>query len=407
VSHSGRVRLSLLVMAMLSSDMVRAGVWGADPSIGVSGDYGSNPGLLELPHTAQTDAALLIDSPVSYQSDALTLSLLPSLRLSDTRSYTSLNSNYVHLRASGEFDSERNTLKMTVGATRDSSLYQNYLVNGESAVRRDGLTGELAYTRHLTERLDTDLDVTTQRVRYGTPVGNASLVDYNYTTVAPDLSLAPSERDRLILSASGGQYESADRTTRSRNLGAQLEYRRSLSEIWSLDASAGYSRQQNRLTLEVPEIVFIPGYGFTIIEVPVGVESQVSNPVYSLRLTRSGPRLTLNLSATRQEVPTGFAFLSRQTAIDLQLNYSISPRWSAGLHEYRLRAQDPSLQGGGTLDRDVNSLTVSATYQLSEQLNLNVELSRIGEKYAATDLTLTNNQVTLTFNYKFNHISLQ
>lgn len=387
--------------------MARAGVWGADPSIGVTGDYGSNPVLLELPRTAQTDAALLIDSPISYQGDALTLTFLPSFRLSDTRSYTSLNSNYVHFKASGELDSERNQLKLTVGATRDSSLYGNYLVNGETAVRRDGLTGELDYTRHLTERLDTDLDVSTQRVRYGTAVGNASLVDYNYTTVAPDVSLQGSERDRLTLSASGGQYESVDGTTRSRTLGAQLEYKRSLSEIWSLDASAGYSRQQNRLTLEVPELVFIPNYGFVIIDVPVRVETQVSSPVYALHLARSGPRLTLNLGATRQEVPTGFAFLSRQTVIELQLNYSISPRWSVGAHEYRLRAQDPSLQSGGTFDRDVNSLTVSATCQLSEQLSLDIELSRTDEKYISTGLRLANNQVTLTFNYKFNHISLQ
>ena len=64
MSHSGRVRLSLLVAAMLS-DLARAGVWGVDPSIGVSGDYGSNPGLHQLPHTAQTEAARHIAPPLS------------------------------------------------------------------------------------------------------------------------------------------------------------------------------------------------------------------------------------------------------------------------------------------------------------------------------------------------------
>lgn len=392
--------------AVLCSNVARAGVWGADPSVGVSGDYGSNPALLDLPNTAQANVALLFDAPITYQGDSLSFSFLPSFRLSDTRSYASLNSSYAHLTASGEFDSELNKLTMGLGVSRDSTLYQNYLVNGQAAVPRDGLSAFLTYTRHLTERLDADVGVNTQRVRYGEAVGTASLVDYNYSTVSPDLSWQLAERDRLTLSASAGQYDTAIGTTRSRNLQGQLGYDRSLSESWSLKLTAGYSRQQNRLDLQVPELVFIPGVGFAIIEVPVRIESHSGNPVYSLHLTRSGPRLTLNLDATRQQVPTGYAFLSHQTAIDLQLSYALSPRWSVGLHEYWLRAQDPALQGV-TQDRNVNSLTVNGTYQLSEQFTVDLALSHVDLTYSASDLHLVNNQVTLTLNYKFNHISFQ
>ena len=391
---------------MLCTNAARAGVWGADPTIGVSGAYGSNPVLLDLPHTSETDAALLIDSPITYQGDALKLSFLPSFRLSDTRSYTSLNSNYLHLTASGEFDADRNTLKLSAGASRDSSLYQNYLVNGETAVRRDGLTADLGYTRHLTERLDADLDVNTVHVRYGASTGVASLVDYRYSTVAPDLSWQGSEHDRFTLSVSGGQYDSLDGRTRSRNLQGQLGYDRSLSEIWSLDLTAGYTRQQNRLDLLVPELVFIPGKGFVIIEVPVRIESQVDTPVYLAKLTRSGERLTLNLSASRQETPTGFAFLSRQTTYGLQLSYALSERWSASLKEYWQRAHNPGLQGQ-FVDQTANSVAVSCTYQLSEHYTLDLALSRVDLTYSTLDLHVANNQVTLTLNYKFSHIGLQ
>ena len=403
---SSRALSGVLAAAMLCSEAARAGVWGADPTVGISGDYGSNPALIEVPHPSETDAALLFDAPLSYQGNSLTLSLLPSFRVSDTSSYASVNSDYVHLSASGEFDTERNTFKVSAGANRDSSLYQNFLVDGEAAVRRDGLSGDLAWTRHLTERLDADLDVDTVHVRYGTSAGNATLVSYKDTSVVTDLAWQGTERDKTTLAVNAGQYDSLAGTTRSRNYGAQLAYSRSLTEAWSLTVSGGYSRQQNRLDLEVPELVYIPGYGFTIIGVPVSVESQVDSPVYAARLTRTGPRLTLNLSATRQEAPTGFAFLSLQTAYDLQLSYALTQRCSASLHEYWLRAHDPSLQGGYA-DRVVNAVTADLSYQLSEHYTLDLALSRIDETLNAVGLHLVNNQVTLTLNYKFNHIGFQ
>ena len=397
--------LALSVAAVLRPDGAHAGVWGADPSVAVAGDYASNPGLLDLAHTSQTDAAVLVDSPVAYNADAFSLTLLPSVRLADTHSYASLNSDYLHFTASGQFSSDLNKLTATVGATRDSSLYQNYLTDGAAGVRRDGLTGDLAWTRHLTELLDTDFDLNTVHVRYASPVGSASLVDYKYTSVAPDLTWNLGERNTITVSASGGQYDSLDGTTRSRNYGGQLGFSHNLSELWLLNASAGYTRSQNRLDEQVPELVFT-GTEIIVVDVPFRIESQQGSAVYSLHLTRTGTQLTLNLSATRQEVPTGFAFLSRQTVFDLQATYSISARWTAGLHEYRLGAHDPTLQGQYA-DRNLNYLTLNATRQLTEHWTLDMAASRVTERYVSTGLGLTSNQITVTLTRKFNHISLQ
>jgi hypothetical protein len=396
--------MTAVLLSSLSS-VARSGVWSADPVVGVSQDYNSNPALLDVAHTSQTDVALLLDWPVAYDGDAVKWFVRPSFRVGDTRSYASLNSNYAHVNAGGEFDTERNRLTMTLGATRDSSLYQNYLVDGQSAVRRDGLTAEITGTRHLTERLDADLDVSTIRVRYDNPAGNGSLVDYQYTSVSPDLAWIRSERDRVTLQASAGQYDSLDGKTRSRSASGQLGYSRALTEIWSLNIAAGYTRQQNRLDLVVPEIIFT-GSALEIIEVPFRIQSEQGSAVYSARLTRTGTRFTLNVGASRQEVPTGFAFLSRQTVFDLQLTYAFSPRWSAGLHEWRLGSRDPSLQGQ-SYDRNVNWLTLDGAYQLSEQWTAVAALVRVDAAYPASDLHLASNQVTLTFTYKFKHLNLQ
>ncbi len=377
-----------------------------DPSVGASADYASNPALFNVPHTTEDDVALLIDLPTTYTGDAFNLSLQPAFRVSNTSSYASLNSDYAHLTATGELDSDLNKLTLTLGATQDSSLYENYLVDGESAVRRDGLTGELNWTRHLTELLDADLDVSTIRVRYGTPTGNASLVDYNDTSVSPGLTWRRSELDSVTFSASGGQYDSLSGTTSSRTLSGQLGYTRSVNELWSLTVSVGYTRSQNELNLEEPELVFT-GIGFEIIEVPIHIESQLDSPTYGLHLTRTGEQLTVNLSASRQEVPTGFAFLSRETLLDLQATYTLSERWSAGLHEFYVSASDPDVQDGLYSNRNVNSLTVNGTYQLTEQSTVDLALSRVDESFQASHSSLTSNQVTLTLTHKFNHLSLQ
>lgn len=390
---------------MLLTGTARAGVWGADPSIGMSADHGSNPALLNVPNPRQTDVALLLDSPVTYHGDAWRVALSPSLRVSDTRSYNSLNSNYFHLNASGQLNSERNSFELGIGASRDSSLYQNFLINGESAVRRDAAHVDLSWTHHLSERLDADLGLSSTRVNYARTAGATSLTDYRYSSVAPELSWAWTERDKLTLSGSGGRYDSVDGVTSSRNWSAQLGYERSLTEVWSFNAAAGYSRSRNRLTLQVPQLV-VTGGAPKIVLVPVRLTSQVGSGVYAVHVARSGPRLGLVLSATRQQVPTGFAYLSRQVQLEVLATYALSERWSVSLHDLNLSAHDPAPRGRAT-DRTINALTLTTSWQWSELLKIDFALTRVDENYRTPSLSLANNQATLTLTYKFNHIDMQ
>src|SRR5271168_927652 len=125
--------------AMLLSSSARAGVWGMDPVLGITADYATNPVLLDIPNTAQASVALLIDAPTAFDAGNFKLSILPSFRVGDTKSYSSINSDYEHLNVKGEFDTERSVLAVTAGVTRDSSLSLNYLAeNGATGVRRDG-----------------------------------------------------------------------------------------------------------------------------------------------------------------------------------------------------------------------------------------------------------------------------
>src|SRR5580658_8626113 len=115
--------ICLVVAAMSAPDCVLAGVWGADPVIGVVGDYSTNAQLLDVPHTAETDAALLLSAPVTYNGNGFELFVTPNFRLSDSTGYSSVTSSYEHLNVKSEFDTERSVLTATAAVARDSSLY--------------------------------------------------------------------------------------------------------------------------------------------------------------------------------------------------------------------------------------------------------------------------------------------
>jgi hypothetical protein len=111
------------VAAMIHSSAVRAGVWGMDPVLGVTGDYATNAALIDIPHTAETNGAVLLDAPTTYNGNGLELFVIPSVRLSNSSGFSSVTSDYEHLNVKGEFDTERSVLTATAGVARDSSLY--------------------------------------------------------------------------------------------------------------------------------------------------------------------------------------------------------------------------------------------------------------------------------------------
>src|ERR1700687_1015835 len=127
--------LCLCVAAMTRSSCIWAGVWGVDPALGIDADYSTNPALLDVPHTAETHGALLLDAPATYNGDAFKLSVMPSFRFSNSSGYSSVASDYEHVNVKGEFDTERSVLSVAAGVDRDSSLYQNYLTDGSTGVR--------------------------------------------------------------------------------------------------------------------------------------------------------------------------------------------------------------------------------------------------------------------------------
>jgi hypothetical protein len=383
----------LLAAAMPLSNVTRAGVWGSQPVIGISGDYSTNPGLLDLPDTAETHGALLLDAPTSYVGDGNKFTILPSFRLSNAQGYSSLDSDYEHLNVSEELDSDRNVFIATGGVARDSSLYHDFILNGSAGVERNSLLADLNWDRKLSERLDLISDLNSSRVRYAEGIGAETLTDYRYSSFAPSLVWKETERNKLSLSASVGKYNSLDGSTESTSANVQVGFTRQLSEIWSLSASAGYSRADNRADTE--EEIFVPVQGGIVgVLIPTEVKSTQIGSVYSLGVTRQASRLNFSATASRQLTPSGFAFLSQQDIYELQGTYLASARWSLGADLRQVNYQNPDLNGLINGVR-VTSLSFSATWQWTEHWTITTNVTRILERYGAPTIEVNASGVSV------------
>jgi hypothetical protein len=399
---------------MCMGSSARAGVWGSDPVVGIVGDYATNPALLEIPHTAEANGALLLDAPTAYIGDGVGFYVIPDFRLSSSQGYASLASDYEHLTLKGELDAERNTLTATAGIYQDSSLYQDYLSNGSSylfngstGVKRDTLTADLNWDRNLTERLEFDADVNSMQVKYGqAAAGVGTLTDYRDTNIAPTLSWVSSERNKWTLSASVGRYNSFDEafeSSESRSANLQVGFVRNLNEIWSLTASGGYSRALNRQNFDEEFLVIGPEGQPKIAIVPIREDSAQNGTVFSADLNRKGERLSFDLVASRLLAPTGYAFLSQQNLFKVGATYTYSDRWSFSAGGYYQQAKNPQLQGG-IITQTPKSINLSASWRWTEFWTVTFAASRITELFQPPGFTVASTEVSIKISRQFNHI---
>ena len=392
-------RFCVLAAAMSIAEHCDAGVWGAQPMIGVVGDYYTNPALISVANAAESHGDLLLDAPTSYMGDAYKFSILPSFRLTDSQGYSLLDSNYEHLSISNEFDTPRSSLVLTGSLARDSSLYHDYLLNGSSGVRRDSVLTDLTWSRQFTERVELDTDVNWTRVLYGQAAGVATLTDYKYSSINPMLSWAQSERTKLNLSAGIGRYNALDGMTQSTNANLQAGLVRQVSEIWTLSASAGYSRAINRDNLTEDELEFTSA-GIVVVPVPFTVKSTQNGSIYSFTLDRKTPLATFTATASRQLAPTGFAFLSREELYELKASYTPTERWTISADARRLTydlPQGPNRSVNLTLDY----LDLAAAWQWTEHWTATVTVTRVMERYVSTDFGIDSSGVSIQISRQF------
>jgi hypothetical protein len=208
----------------------------------------------------------------------------------------------------------------------------------------------------------------------------------------------------LTLTAAGGRYDSLDGKTESKSVNLQLGFTRQLTEIWSLTASGGYSRAQNRAEAEVCDPQLLP-YGICY-PIPATINSNQNGTVFVVNLARQTSLWYLDASASRQLLPSGFAFLSRQDSYELKGSYTASPRWTISGDVHRLQYAQP-VATGGTSVLKVTTESLAAAWLWSEHWTLTISVTHVAESYGVPRIEPTSSGATLTLSRQFDFKSFQ
>jgi hypothetical protein len=305
-----------------------AGPWSIEPRLGASADYDTNPGLIEFNSSSEEHVAALVGLPLRYDADGVALSLSPSARISNSRGYSSLASSYTHVDGSAQLTSDLGSTTIQGELARDSSLYHVGGVVSGLGVRRDTASTGAEWTRSLTERSLLQLDASWTRVNYGQ---NALLLtDYKYLSAGPTFAYSLTERDTIKVLSNFGRYQSENGITESTSENLELGFARQLNELWTLSATAGYTRSTNS-----EKFFFGPLFLGSL-------SSSLNGTVYAATLTRQSEQFNLSGGVSRSLQPAGFAFLSRQDIVNLTATYLRSERWTFSLSSTWDKALNPS-----------------------------------------------------------------
>jgi hypothetical protein len=229
------------------------------------------------------------------------------------------------------------------------------------------------------------------------------LTDYNYTSAAPALVWNESERTNLKFDGNVGLYEQSGGYTKSSNWNLQAGIKHQLTELWTLDANAGYSQERNRIEEYSGPITHDgKSYGPYLLGV---AESTNNGSVYQADVSRKGTTWTMTGSLTRSLVPTGFAFLARQTAYQFNVDYPWNQRLTLDASLQWIKLSEPQLYGVTVNQRSLES-TASATWLITEKWSVTLTTTRVTAKYSSIQEVGTTG-VSLQFTRHFNEIVWQ
>jgi len=386
-------RLLLLLGALLASGGCKSDPLSVEPWVGLITEYASNPYLQVTGPVSESDVAILLNSPVKYDLDAAHFALTPRIRYSDSGTYASIASNYFHLDGSAQYQTDLDSLTLTGGVGRDSSLYYNGLSSNGVGVRTDSEQLATDWQRVITPRSTFELNLGWSRVQYDQGAESSGLSNYRYFSGGPSLTYALSERDTLSATSSAGFYKTLDGVTESKSYNLQLGFSRQLTEIWTLSTSAGYSRSDNSAN-----VYFGPFLLGT-------EESEQNGPVYKATLIRKGELVDLTATASRAYIPSGFAFLSRQDIAQFGMHYNYSERWSFTASGTYQREQDPA-SSGAFATRSYFSAAGSANWKWTPNWLLTLNLIKVNENYESLGLKAASSGVSFEISRQFLRIDI-
>lgn len=294
------------------------------------------------------------------------------------------------------FDDPLHSLRLSAGYLQDLN---NNIDTGDVLVgraRRRTTQVDASLSRQLSPRWSASVQGALDRTRYG--ADGAS--DFRNGSGGGGLSYRLTERQTASLNLSQARYRTEDGRYRSTTDQFSLGWSQQLSELSSMSLSVGGYRSRSEGVRQVPvcssanpaDCVTDPRL-YTLRAEPVDETRRGLQFNLSSRW-QLGEATDASLRAAREQSPSGAGVIARRDTLGATLNHAFTPRASGSFGYARSRALYGSF--GGDVSRTEESVSLSFTHRLAEDLSLQVGAAHRRARSSLFDGSASANAVNVS-----------
>jgi hypothetical protein len=362
-----RCKAGLLVL-LLAPLAARSEQWTLDHTVATRYEVNDNAALAPTSPGTMNSLSLSSNLQAARRSENAATSVRALMAAVEERGRGANDRVDGQWRVSQTFDDPLHSLSLSAGYLQDlnSNIDTGDVLVGRA--RRRTTQADASLSRQLSPRWSASVQGAFDRTRYG--ADGAS--DFRNGSGGGGLSYRLTERQTASLHLSQARYRTEDGRYRSTTDQFSLGWSQQLSERSSMSLSLGgyRSRSEGQRTVLVCPLdpsfcpTFIP---YQRVTEPANETRRGLQFNFSSRW-QLGEAIEASLRAAREQSPSGAGVLARRDTLGATLNLSFTPRASGSFGYARSRALYGSF--GGDVSRTEESLSLSFTHRLAEDLSL-------------------------------------
>lgn len=356
-----------------------AAEWSLLPSIGVKGLYNDNLLLTSLPHDATY--GYWVSPAAEFAGKTERLEVSGRVAADFVSYYGGEQSNFtnIHVPLSVRYKTEKDLLGFTGGFIRDNTLMSELLTTGLVLrfTQRNQWTANPSWTRSLTEKLSIQSSFQLSDTTYEDGV-RLGLVDYQLFGGSGGLLYQMTEQDQIQLSGSYVNFHTTN---------APLSFRAAFPGV-NLSLTHAFTESLTATAYGGPSFV-----SSTTQSVNDNIKAQRTVWLFGGNLTKKFESATVQVSASRSIVPSGFGLLIQTDRAGLTVSHDLSETLTASFDGsgYRVSGITERATGGTFQESRFFYLTPKLAWKFLEWWKLELSYSyRLRDVDGTSDPAMSN-----------------
>jgi hypothetical protein len=382
-------RWQIVILMGLFCGVQQSAVWAAEwsllPSIGVKGVYNSNLLLTPLPHNETYGYWVSPAAELSGKTERLEVS---SRLAADFVSYyggEETRFTNIFLPLTLRYKTEKDVLGFTGGFIRDNTLMNELLATGLVLrfTQRNQWTANPSWTRSITEKLSVQSSFQLNDTTYENGL-SLGLVDYQLFGGSGGLLYQLSEQDQIQLAGSYSNFHTTNASSpfRASIPGVNLSLTHAFTETLTGTASGGPS--------------FVSSTSQTASD---SITAQNTVWLFGGKLTKKFERASVQVSVSRNIVPSGFGRLIQTDRAGLTVSHDLTETLTASLDGSGYIVSDTTQRASTFPENRYFSATPTIAWKFSEWWKLELSYAYRHRAVDGVSDSAMSNAITFMLTY--------